>query len=598
MASTTLVGSSFFGLDLSRLTARWSSLRRKVARGQLLLEFDLGTLRYGLGAVRDGVLDLSSIGRIDLPDEALERGVPTDPAQMAGLIREICQEHQLYAHQVSVVLPSEAALLRVVELPADLSIDQARETLLDPELGPQLPIPLSQADFDLVRCHLPLRRTSDQQLLRRYLLVAIPRELTGKILTTMELAELHLQRLEVAPMAGLRLKKQELTSLGRAEFDLWLELLPGRSICTVVSDSGPVAQKTLVSIRDFPEPELTSEQASLCVSEGLKIEDIAVGDSRYLPMSDLDLRVLAVQIREFQANFAAGLPECRWVRVWISGLNCAHPLLEELLQDQLELPVQRIYPLAEPQLGKVSYARLLLCSGLSRLMGLAMGLSLSEKQLQPSQDDSTWVLESDQSSLVEIDLSVLLNQEASSGDQEIEDQSSVPVALELEAEARVEPPPSKDLYPSPDDDVQDIVVELESDIHQPAIDLDQNKISDIKSESESEIQSIFEQERLDFNSDDAFDSETEKSESSDLNTEQWPSIQDAQGSRPQVSQSEWPSIANVNIINEDPSDSQSEESVRTDEFKAKNKDKGQVSGTNEEFESSFGELRFSEDDDA
>ena len=139
-------------------------------------------------------------------------------------------------------------------------------------------------------------------------------------------------------MSAMRLKEQELRSLGQGEFDLWLELLPGRSVCTVAADSGPVAQKILVAIRDFPEPELTTEQTELCVSEGLKIEDITVRDSRYLPLSDLDLRVLAAQIREFQESFSVGVPNCRWSRLWISGLNSTHPLLEELLQEQLNIP--------------------------------------------------------------------------------------------------------------------------------------------------------------------------------------------------------------------------------------------------------------------
>ena len=150
MAATTLVGSTFFGLDLTRVTARLSSLRRQVARGQLLLEFEQGTLRYGLGTVRDGGLVLSRVGRVDLPDDALERGVPSEPEQMAGLIRELIQEHEMFTHQVSVVLPAEAALVRVVELPADLSLDQCCDQVLDPQVGLQLPIPLPQTDFDLV----------------------------------------------------------------------------------------------------------------------------------------------------------------------------------------------------------------------------------------------------------------------------------------------------------------------------------------------------------------------------------------------------------------------------------------------------------------
>lgn len=398
--------------------ARLSSLRRKVAQGQLLLEFDHGLLRYALGSARDGGLELSSIGRIDLPSEALERGVPTDPAQMAGLIRELCQEHQLYANQVSVVLPPDAALMRVVELPADLSLDQARERLLEPALGLQLPIPLIQTDFDLVPCQLPLRRTSDQQLLRRYLLLAVPRELTAKVLSTMEQADLHLQRLEVAPLASMRLKQQQLRSLARAEVDLWLELLPGRSVCTVVAASGPVAQQTLVAIRDFPEPDLDTDQSELCINEGLRGEDITVRDSRYLPLSDLDLRVLVAEIKAVQAQVMADLPDGLCSRLWISGINSAHPLLEDLLAEQLDLEVQRIDPLADPLLAKVSYARLLLCAGLSRLIGLALGVLPPQNDVLSQLDDFSWQVESDHATVAGMEIEVDLPLETLSASEE------------------------------------------------------------------------------------------------------------------------------------------------------------------------------------
>jgi len=367
-----------------------------VAQGQLLLEFDTNVLRYALGSYRDGVVDLSSVGRVDLPNDALERGVPTDPGQMAGLIRDLCQEHGLYANQVSVVLPLDAALVHVVELPIALSLDEAREQVLDPALGPQLPIPLIQTDFDLVPCHLPLRRTDDQQLLRRYLLVAVPRELTDKVLTTLELADLNLQRLELASLAALRLQQERIHALERAQFDLWLELMPGRTYCTVVADSGPVAQTTLVAIRDFPEPDLDDEQSAISLKEGLVGEDITVRDARYLPLSDLDLRVLVAEIQEFQARFAVDLPECHWSRLWLSGINSAHPLLEDLLGDQLDVGVQRIDPLADAQLGKVDYAQLLLSSGLSRLVGCGLGLMPQAKATDAGLvDDLSWQMVSD-----------------------------------------------------------------------------------------------------------------------------------------------------------------------------------------------------------
>ena len=83
MTSSDLIGTSFFGLDLSQLYRRITSLRRSVSQQQLLLEFDLGLLRYGVGRVRDGQLQLTSVGRMELPEEALERGVPSHPHRMA-----------------------------------------------------------------------------------------------------------------------------------------------------------------------------------------------------------------------------------------------------------------------------------------------------------------------------------------------------------------------------------------------------------------------------------------------------------------------------------------------------------------------------------
>lgn len=563
MASSTLVGSSFFGIDLTQVTARWSSLRRKVARGQLLLEFDHGLLRYALGTVREGELDLSSIGRVDLPDAALERGVPTDPGQMAGLIRELCQEHQLFAHQVSVVLPTEAALLRVVELPAALSLAQAREQLLDPQMGLQLPIPLMQTDFDLVSCHLPLRRTADQQLLRRYLLVAVPRELTGKVLTTMELAELHLQRLEVAPLAAMRLKQQELRSLQRAEFDLWLELLPGRSVCTVVADSGPVAQHTLVAIRDFPEPELSAEQSQLCLKEGLTGEDITVRDSRYLPLSDLDLRVLVGEIQALQSSFSAGVSDCCWSRLWISGLNSAHPLLEELLGEQLDVTVLRVDPLVDPQLGQVGYARLLLCAALPRLVGLGLGLFPQQVLTEGPFDDGAWQVETDPLLLEkEPDLESEAEVESAALDVEVLDRAEPALLLES-PEPELEPEPEPELEPT---------VDLSSLSMEP-LDLNQ------------EIDSLLSEESNQF---------------IDLESEAWPSIQESQGEtvEPVVSESEWPSIKQSEGIELGSNNSHESDNLER-------KDVGEVGSHDDAAqsqaivdsteESSFGELRFSDD---
>ena len=395
MTASDLIGTSFFGLDLRQLYRRLTSLRRRVSQQQLLLEFDQGLLRYGVGRVRDGQLQVASLGRMELPEEALERGVPTDPEKMAVLVRQLCQEHQIAVNQVSVALPPEAAFVHVVDLPVELSQDEARDQVLDPELGPQLPIPLAQTDFDLVPSSLPVRREGDC-LFSRYLLVAIPSDFTTRVVRTAALAELNLQRLEVSSIALLRLQAAQLLHHRRGEFSLLLEMQPGCTHAWILAGSGPVAYRRMVSIRDFPEPELSPEQSALALSESLSGEEITVHDERYLALSELDLRLLITEAREWITAFSENVPDLCWSRCWISGVNSAHPLLDDMLTEALQIQCQRVSPMETEGLAEVGYTRLLLQSGLHRLFGLAFGL-LSPEAPQPNAQvdiEHTWQVSS------------------------------------------------------------------------------------------------------------------------------------------------------------------------------------------------------------
>ena len=511
MSPPDLIGSSFFGLDLSQLTNRLGSLRRRVSQSQLLLEFDLGLLRFGVAKVREGQLELSSVGRMSLPEEALERGVPAAPEQMALLLRQLCQEQQINANQVSVALPPEAAFQHVVDLPVELSIDQAREQVLDPAMGLQLPIPLVQTDFDLVPCGLPLRRDADR-LFRRYLLVAIPSDFTTRVVTTMQLADLNLQRLELGPLAALRLESAPLQQQGQGEFALWLELQPGCTHGSVLAGSGPVGLRRLVSIRDFPEPELTPEQSAMALSESLCGEEITVHDSRYLALSELDLRVLILEIREWMESFAADVPELSWTRVWISGVNSAHPLLGEMLSEALQLPVQRVAPLETQELAEVGCSMLLLKSGLARLVGLAAGCLPATSNDVADGLDPSWQVETAQTrsetldAILEPDLPLELEKEDPDDPQDEE-------SAEVPDELRPEPDPA----PAEAEQEKAAVV-AEQDDALPSLSLVLDASEDTSKGSKGDADSPL-----------------------DVAPETWPSIQ-ALDSEPELDPSVWPSI--------------------------------------------------------
>ena len=68
----------------------------------------------------------------------LDRGVPAEPLKMAGLLKDFCVEKNIPAHRAAVVLPPELAFQRLIDLPANLTTDEAREYILNPINGLQI----------------------------------------------------------------------------------------------------------------------------------------------------------------------------------------------------------------------------------------------------------------------------------------------------------------------------------------------------------------------------------------------------------------------------------------------------------------------------
>ena len=155
MTSSSLVGESFFGIDLGQLMARLQGMRRHVSKRVLLLEFAPDGLRVAEARFSGAGLQFDHLTFFPLPEEALERGVPADSVKMGRLIQQICREKQISVHRAAVVLPSEVAFQHLIDLPIGLSAEELRAYVLDPSNGLQIPIALGQADFDVLQTQLP-----------------------------------------------------------------------------------------------------------------------------------------------------------------------------------------------------------------------------------------------------------------------------------------------------------------------------------------------------------------------------------------------------------------------------------------------------------
>ena len=136
----------------------------------------------------------------------------------------------------------------------------------------------------------------------------------------------------------------------------------------------------MAAIRNLPDFDLDPEQLTVALESGLSAESLLLKEESYLPLSDLDLRVLVSDLRSSFERFHLKLPDAQIRRVILTGVNSSHPLLADLLREMLGLPVVLARSTVVTGLAGLSMDALLLQSGLGRLTGLALGL-LSTNQL-------------------------------------------------------------------------------------------------------------------------------------------------------------------------------------------------------------------------
>ena len=373
MTQTPLVGSTFFGMDLSVLADRFWMFRRRVSKRVLLLEFGSASLtlaqaRYGMDEV-----EFTNVRRVELPPGATERGVPTEPAKMASLIQQICKEEKIYARRTAVVLPAKSAFNTIIQLPHGLTLEAARAYAGNPSSGLQIPIPLQQTDFDLAPCS-DHRISANPQALQPYFLTSVPQKLIDQLLETLQKADLEVLSVDLAFCCQLRLMAADAASLKPGQFLLMLEFVRECSHLVVIASSGPVALFRLPAIREFPTPIFEPLKAEAAIQEALSAEAIALADDDYMPISDLDLRVLVHEVQLATEQFSALIPGACWKGLAITGVNSAHPGLSELLADALGLEVHVMRPLGATGVGTVTFSSLLVHQSLGRLLGLGLGL--------------------------------------------------------------------------------------------------------------------------------------------------------------------------------------------------------------------------------
>ena len=331
-------------------------------------------------------ISLNHVNRLSLPEGAVERGVPSDPSKMAALLKAYCKQEKLYARRTAVLLPDDAVFTKLVDLPVNLTSEEARDYISNPRSGLQIPIPLLQTDFDISPTTIPACLTDCGET-KPYFLTSTPEKLIDQIIETLDAADLELIAVDFSFACQLRLLSADIAALNPGEYLLHLELLPDCSFLTIAGGSGPLLIERLSSIREFNEPELSQDQVAAALSESLFGEQITLGSDDYLPISDLDLRVLIDEIKQAMLSFSSRSPSVSWKGLALSGINSAHPSLGELLHSAFHLNVYTVRPLGATGIGKVSFNTIFVSQQLGSLFGLGLRFLSHDTLLSCSLDE-------------------------------------------------------------------------------------------------------------------------------------------------------------------------------------------------------------------
>ena len=69
-----------------------------------------------------------------LPQEALEKSLPSDPVSFGFFLNEIINENKIKTNRVALSLSSDACYTRLIEIPEDVEEDDSISFIEDPDL--------------------------------------------------------------------------------------------------------------------------------------------------------------------------------------------------------------------------------------------------------------------------------------------------------------------------------------------------------------------------------------------------------------------------------------------------------------------------------
>ena len=345
--------------------------RKQISHKVLLIEFENKNLKIAVAGYKDSKVYFANFRKIELPEDALDKSIPTDPIKMGSLIREIMKEERIYTLRASVCFSSQSAFIRIIDIPSKLSMNEAFNYVSDPSSTLQIPIPINKTDFDITETKIKYKGANNTEL-KKYLLTSIPKKSMSTVLEMLKEADLDIITADIGYTCQLRLIANDINQLKDNEYIVMLELLSEFTQIIISDSSGPISINRITSIRDYPSAEDIKSKPNISNENNKNSNN---EKDQYMPLSLLDIKVLAKEtLKEIQSVFNNNNLEGK-VSIYLSGKNSEHPNLTNLIGNSLNIPTYLVSPVNCLGVDKCSYDPNFLSErSIGRLIGLGLGL--------------------------------------------------------------------------------------------------------------------------------------------------------------------------------------------------------------------------------
>ena len=274
---------------------------RKISSKIILLEIGNDFINIALAKSQKNNLFIKKVFRQNLPAEALEKSIPTDPKSFGEFLKQIINQNKINTNRVAICLPSDACYTRLIEIPEEVKEENSKIYLENPDSGIQIPISLENSDFEINLSNLPKKEIKNKTF-NKYFLTSLPKKNVDLIINSIKNANLEICSIQMSHNCIANLLKKELNKLGENELIISVDLLDEFSQFVIFDSSGPLLIKRLASIRNYPSISEIKEINKKKVEKDNKSNQKNKSNN-YHSLSKLDLKVLLREINESFNDF-------------------------------------------------------------------------------------------------------------------------------------------------------------------------------------------------------------------------------------------------------------------------------------------------------